>query len=199
MLLAAVCQGLCRPWAWGWPYGSSDFTYGKTEDQSTLHQAPRGTHRPEPNTLIPVLGLMSPDKLTFEIVNELHVKWTRWRNWSLGAKIEFKAQCRPSPGRQWGSLCFSLFLCCFPEDYDTTPSVQWCLRKLVEGIAFYPREWRYNFNFRKRFCVFAIFSGFGSGWNERCSVTEKASWSHCRISSKFSPWNLSVIMNFFSI
>lgn len=91
MLLAAVCQGFCRPWAWGWPYGSSDFTYGKTEDQSTLHQAPRGAHRPEPNTLIPVLGLMSPDKLTFEIVNELYVNWARWRNWSLGTKIELKA------------------------------------------------------------------------------------------------------------
>lgn len=128
VLLAAVCQGPCTHWAWGWSYGSSYFTCGKTEVQSTLHRAPRGTHGPEPNILIPVLGLMSPDKWTFEIVSEVYVNWTRWRNWSLGTKIELKAQwpCLEhppkEPGFPWKAMGFCLILSTpllFSEDYET--------------------------------------------------------------------------------
>lgn len=88
----------------------------------------------ESNILIPFPGLILPEKWAFVPFLGPYVNGTRWEDWNLGTKTDLKhnehalnilRRSLDSPRRQWGPTYFSLFLCCFSEDYDTVLSSIW--------------------------------------------------------------------------
>lgn len=90
----------------------------------------------ESNILIPFPGLILPEKWAFVLLLGPYVNRTphRWGDWSLGIKTDLKLnehalnilrRSLDSPRRQWGPIYFSLFLCCFSEDYDAVLSSIW--------------------------------------------------------------------------